>query len=204
MSYTEKIFGVKLRGCFVAVEEADIFGDISKYDYLLKDCLEDSYNGNYHYRIDVMTEVGKEAFINGWKLQKIDMPGNWFGQRSYFILNDKFGDTYSSPQPVIKEMWYDKQPIMVIRETLLEVLNFTNKNHSAKYAHIVEGLDIPSACYSIDELRKFSAKVEKYISEYQDVLKLLKEEGASEYEEYLTQCFFSQLSKCYSFEIKRK
>ena len=31
MTYIEKTFGVKIRESFVAVEEADLFGDISKH-----------------------------------------------------------------------------------------------------------------------------------------------------------------------------
>ena len=199
----ERIFGAKIREGFVAVEEADLFGDVSKYDFLLKDSLVRSYNRNDDYLVEVMTEIGKEAVINGWKLQKIDLPGNWFGQRSYFYIEDKYGDVYRSKNPVLEEIWYDKQPVRVIRDTLLGALNFTKKNHSAKYARVTEGIDIPSACYSIDDLYKFSTRVEKYIQEYRDVLKILKKENMSEYENHLTQCFLAQLSKCFSFEIKK-
>lgn len=202
MSYIEKTFGVKIREYFVAVEEADLFSDISKYDFLLKDRLVKSYNGNDTYRIDVMTEIGKEAIINGWKLQHIELPGNWFGQSSYFSLIDKYGDIYNSKKSVLDNLWYNRQPVMMIRETLLCVLNFTNENHSAKYARVTEGLDVPSVCYNIDELGKFTEKVNQYIHEYQEIQKLLKDENAEEYVEHLNECFYSQLSKCYSFKVK--
>ena len=199
----EKIFGVKLREKFVAVEEADLLGDISKYDFLLKDSLVRSYNANDDYLVEVMTETGKDAIINGWKLHKIEMPGNWSGQSTYFYIEDKYEDVYRSKKPVLENVRYSRQPVRVIRDTLLGVLNFTKENHSAKYARVTEGLNIPSACYSIDDLYIFSQQVERYIQEYRDVQKLLKKEESSEYETHLTQCFLTQLSKCFSFEIKK-
>ena len=91
---------------------------ISKYDFLLKDYLVKSYNGNDTYRINVMTEIGKEAIINGWKLQNIELPGNWFGQSSYFNLIDKYGDIYKSKKSVLDNLWYHYCPRKFINNSL--------------------------------------------------------------------------------------
>ena len=38
-NYKGKVFGIKRIGGFFAVEEANLFGDLSKYDFLMKDRL---------------------------------------------------------------------------------------------------------------------------------------------------------------------
>lgn len=197
--YQPGIFGVKIRDGFVAVEETNLLEDVSKYDFMLKDCLVESYNGNDRYRVEVMTEIGNEAIINGWHFKEIDLPGNWFGQNSYFCIVDKMGETYKSPKPVLQNMWYDKQPVVIIRETLLEVLKFTENTPSAKYAIILDGFDIPEECEGIDRLYQFTCKVEQYIRAYQEVMSMSDKDDDSDMMEQLKEAFNAQISKCFPF-----
>ena len=199
--YHPGIYGVKIREGFVAVEEANPFGELSKYDFVLKDCLVESYNGNDSYRIEVMREIRSDAIINGWQLKKIDLPGNWFGQNSYFCIIDKMGNEYRSPKPVLREMWYVKQPVVMIRETLLAVLKFTQNTPSVKYAIIMDGFDIPKDCNSIEKLHQFTSQVEKYLSDYMEVLSVLESDNDVEEIKRLKEGFDTQIRKCYPFTI---
>lgn len=49
-NYKGKIFGVKRIQNFFAVEETNVFGDLTKYDFILKDSCIYSNNGNYTYQ----------------------------------------------------------------------------------------------------------------------------------------------------------
>ena len=199
--YQPGIFGVKIKEGFVAVEETNLFEDVFKYDFVLKDCLVESYNGNNRYRVEVMNEIGREAIITGWQFKEIDLPGNWFGQNSYFSIMDKMGETYKSPKPVLQHMWYDKQPVVIIRETLLEVLKFTEKTPWAKYAHILDGFDIPEECNGIDNLYQFTCKIEQYIREYQEVISMMDKDHYNDMMEQLKEEFNTQISKCFPITI---
>lgn len=71
------------------MEATSPFGDMTKYDFVLKDCLSGSQNGNDGYRVDVTTEVCGDVYLNGWKLEYLGFPGNWYGQWSYYNIIDK-------------------------------------------------------------------------------------------------------------------
>ena len=140
-NYKGKVFGVKRIQNFFAVEEANVFGDLAKYDFLLKDSCIYSYNGNHTYQAVVMTEACNEPIFNGWKIENLVFPGNWYGNWSAYNLIDRNGEKYASKQ-FGKQQWYDKQPEIMLRETLLEVLKYTEKHYSVKNDEIIKGFDI--------------------------------------------------------------
>ena len=78
-NYKGKVFGVKRIQNFFAVEEANVFGDLTKYDFLLKDSCIYSYNGNHTYQAVIMAEACKEPIFNGWRIENLVFPGNWYG-----------------------------------------------------------------------------------------------------------------------------
>lgn len=201
--FTPKIYGVKRINNFYAVEATSPFGDMTKYDFVLKDCLSGSQNGNDGYRVDVMTEVCGDVYLNGWKLEYLGFPGNWYGQWSYYNIIDKFGCAYRNKESATKQMWYNRQPEVMIRETLLELLRFTEQNHSTKYRNIIEGFYVPTYEVTIEKFIELSDTISQYIKDYQDVVELLNEENASsEMFEHLKEGFDNQIKKCFPFKIK--
>ena len=191
--FTPKIYGVKRINNFFAVEATSPFGDMTKYDFVLKDCLSGSQNGNDGYRVDVMTEVCGDVYLNGWKLDYLGFPGNWYGQWS----------SYRNKESATIQMWYNRQPEVMIRETLLELLRFTEQNHSTKYRNIIEGFYVPTYEVTIEKFIELSDTISRYIKDYQDVVELLNEENASsEMFEHLKEGFDNQIKKCFPFKIK--
>ena len=168
--FTPKIYGVKRINNFFAVEATSPFGDMTKYDFVLKDCLSGSQNGNDGYRVDVMTEVCGDVYLNGWKLEYLGFPGNWYGQWSYYNIIDKFGCAYRNKESATIQMWYNRQPEVMIRETLLELLRFTEQNHSTKYRNIIEGFYVPTYEVTIEKFIELSDTISQYIKDYQDVV----------------------------------
>ena len=176
---------------------------MTKYDFVLKDCLSGSQNGNDGYRVDVMTEVCGDVYLNGWKLEYLGFPGNWYGQWSYYNIIDKFGCAYRNKESATIQMWYNRQPEVMIRETLLELLRFTEQNHSTKYRNIIEGFYVPTYEVTIEKFIELSDTISRYIKDYQDVVELLNEENASsEMFEHLKEGFDNQIKKCFPFKIK--
>ncbi len=202
IDYRPKVFGIKLQKNFFAVEEANLFDDISKYDFLLKDSLTESYNGNTSYRADVMVETGKRAIINGWELTTLLFPGCWSGQNVRFVLVDALGCEYKSPEPVLKKwIWYNLQPVVVIREALQAVLDFTNENLSVKYNHIISGIDVPHKNLTKEEYHKFIDRVESYIKDYQELMQTNEMMGMPEKAENIKVLFDKQIRKCFPFGL---
>ena len=177
--FTPKIYGVKRINNFFFFFSTSPFGDMTKYDFVLKDCLSGSQNGNDGYRVDVMTEVCGDVYLNGWKLEYLGFPGNWYGQWSYYNIIDKFGCAYRNKESATIQMWYNRQPEVMIRETLLELLRFTEQNHSTKYRNIIEGFYVPTYEVTIEKFIELSDTISRYIKDYQDVVELLNEENAS-------------------------
>lgn len=201
--FTPKIYGVKRINDFFAVEATSPFGDMSKYDFILKDCLSGSQNGNDCYRAEVMTEVCGDVYLNGWKIDYLAFPGNWYGQWSFFFLIDKFGCAYSNKESATKQMWYNRQPEVMIRETLLQLLKFTEQNHSTKYRNVIDGFYVPTYEVTLEKYLELSDTINQYIKDYQDVVKLLKEESApTDMIERLKEGFDAQIKKCFPFRIK--
>ena len=93
-NYKGKVFGIKRIGGFFAVEEANLFGDLSKYDFIMKDRLTYSYNGNHNYCAEVMKEACDEPVFNGWKIDNLYFYGNWYGQAPAFNLINENGEEY--------------------------------------------------------------------------------------------------------------
>ena len=201
--FTPKLYGVKRINNFFAVETTNPFGEMSKYDFILKDYLSGSQNGNDGYRADVMTEVCGDVYFNGWKLEYLSFPGNWYGQWSYYNIIDKFGCTYRNKESATKQMWYNRQPEVMIRETLLELLKFTEQNHSTKYRNIIDGFYVPTYEVTTEKYYELSDTISQYIKDYQDVVNMLKEEDASsDMFERLKEGFDTQIKKCFPFRIK--
>lgn len=200
-NYKGKIFGVKRIQNFFAVEEANVFGDLAKYDFLLKDSCIYSYNGNHTYQAVVMTEACKEPIFNGWKIENLVFPGNWYGNWSVYHLIDRNGEKYASEQ-FGKQQWYDKQPEIMLRETLLEILKFTETHYSVSNNEIIKGFDIPTGTISLKQYQNFNERVALYIENYQKALTSLQENGAADDTvKQLKQQFDMQISKCYPFNI---
>ena len=95
----------------------------------MKDRLTYSYNGNHNYCVEVMKEACDEPIFNGWKIENLYFYGNWYGQAPAFNLINENGEEYHSDQFTQERNWYDKQPEVMIRETLLKVLKFTEQDH---------------------------------------------------------------------------
>lgn len=200
--YKGKIFGVKRIQNFFAVEEANVFGDLTKYDFLLKDSCIYSYNGNHTYQAVIMTEACEEPIFNGWKIENLVFPGNWYGNWSAFNLIDRFGEKYASKQ-FGKQQWYDKQTEVMLRETLLEVLKFTETHYSVKNDEVIKGFDVPTGTISLQQYHDFNDKVSQYIEDYQKALTSLQSSGADEEKiTQLKQLFDAQIRKCYPFSIE--
>ena len=201
--FTPKLYGVKRINNFFAVEATSSFANMSKYDFVLKDYLSGSQNGNDGYRADVMTEVCGDVYLNGWKLEYLGFPGNWYGQWSYYNIIDKFGCAYRNKESATKQMWYNRQPEVMIRETLLELLKFAEQNHSTKYRNIIDGFYVPTYEVTTEKYFELSDTISQYIKDYQDVVNLLKEENASsDMFERLKEGFDTQIKKCFPFKIK--
>lgn len=200
--YKGKIFGVKRIQNFFAVEEANVFGDLTKYDFLLKDSCIYSYNGNHTYQALIMTEACNEPVFNGWKIERLTFPGDWHGQMSVYHLIDRYGEKYTS-KPFGMRQWYDKQTEIMIRETLLEVLKFTEAHYSVKNDEVIKGFDVPTGTISLQQYHDFNDKVSLYIEDYQKALTLLQSSGADEEKiKQLKQLFDTQIRKCYPFSIE--
>ena len=200
-NYKGKIFGVKRIQNFFAVEEANVFGDLTKYDFILKDSCIYSYNGNHTYQAVVMTEACNDPVFNGWKIENLVFPGNWYGNWSAFNLIDRFGEKYASKQ-FGKQQWYDKQPEVMLRETLLEVLKFTEQNHSVKFNEILAGFDVPTGAISFEKYQDFQKNVAHYINCYQEVMTILqKEQSSAEIMEQFRIQFNAQIKRCFPFSI---
>lgn len=53
-NYKGKVFGIKKIGGFFAVEEADLFGDLSKYDFIMKDKLIYRGDGSFDISLKIL------------------------------------------------------------------------------------------------------------------------------------------------------
>lgn len=200
-NYKGKVFGVKRIQNFFAVEEANVFGDLTKYDFLLKDSCIYSYNGNHTYQAVIMAEACKEPIFNGWRIENLVFPGNWYGNWSTYNLIDRNGEKYASKQ-FGKQQWYDKQPEIMLRETLLEVLKFTETHYSVKNNKVIKGFDVPTGTISLKQYLDFNNKVSLYIEDCQKALTSLKESDADDKTiKQLRQQFETQIRKCFPFNI---
>lgn len=56
-NYKGNVFGIKRMGGFFAVEETNLFGDLTKNNLIMKDRLTYSYNGNHKYCVEIMKEA---------------------------------------------------------------------------------------------------------------------------------------------------
>ena len=201
-NYKPQIFGVKRINGLFAVEVTDVSRDLSKYDFLLKDRCIKSYNGNHTYQAVIMTEACKEPVFNGWKIDNLVFPGNYFGNWSVFYLIDRNGEKYTS-KPFGRPQWYDKVPEAILRDTLLEVLKFTETHYSVKNDEVLKGFDIPTGTISLKQYQDFNNKVSLYIEDYQKELTSLQNSDAdNEKIKQLKQQFDTQIRKCYPFGIE--
>ena len=149
-----------------------------------------------------MTEACNEPVFNGWKIERLTFPGDWHGQMSVYHLIDRYGEKYTS-KPFGMRQWYDKQTEIMIRETLLEVLKFTEAHYSVKNDEVIKGFDVPTGTISLQQYHDFNDKVSQYIEDYQKALTSLQSSGADEEKiTQLKQLFDAQIRKCYPFSIE--
>ena len=199
--YKGKKFGVKRIKNYFAVEETDVLGDISKYDFVLKDRCTDSYNGNVSYAASVMTELCDEPIYNGWRIKRLNFPGCWWGQEGTFTLIDKYGKECNSLAFGCRK-WYTHMQEEFISECLIEALKFAQNNHSVMYVNIIKGFSIPCWKVSINEYHDPINKINEYINDYRELRTLLDDENASnELLQPLDDAFHSQIKKCFPFDI---
>ena len=200
--YIGKNYGVKRIKDYFAVEEVDISGDISKYDFLLKDRCSNSYNGNVSYVAFVMTELGSEPVFNGWRVKRLEFPGGWYGNGGRFVLIDRYGKEYTD-KAVCGSQWYDQSQNEFISDCLVDAVKFTKSNHSVKYIDFLKGFDGPSSNMSLDSFHYFINKVDKYIEDFKEIKDALINDNASdEMIQRLDESFHSQIKKCFSFDIE--
>ena len=90
----------------------------------------------------------------------------------------------------------------MLRETLLEVLKFTETHYSVKNDEVIKGFDVPTGTISLQQYHDFNDKVSLYIEDYQKALTSLKQAGADDEKiKQLKQQFNNQIRKCYPFII---
>ena len=136
-----------------------------------------------------------------WKIENLVFPGNWYGNWSAFNLIDRFGEKYASKQ-FGKQQWYDKQTEAMLRETLLEVLKFTETHYSVNNNKVIKEFDVPTGTISLKQYLDFNNKVSLYIEDCQKALTSLKESDADDKTiKQLMQQFETQIRKCFPFNI---
>ena len=200
--YKGKNYGVKRIKDYFVVKEIDVFGDISKYDFFLKDRCTNSYNGNVSYAAFVMTELGDEPVFNGWKVKRLEFPGGWYGNGGRFVLIDKDEKVYKD-DVVCGSQWYHQSQEEFISDCLVGMVKFTQNNHSVKYIDFLKGFDAPSPNMSLDSFRYFIDKVDQYIEDYKELKEaLIKDNTPDEMVQRLNESFHSQIKKCFPFDIE--
>lgn len=162
IKFEASAFGVKRNGTFWAIEKADMFGNTDKYDFLLQDLLENSYNGNNHFRIDVIE--GKKACLGEWELVCIDLPGDWFGQYARFVLKDKAGSEYRA-QESTKGIYVQSRETM-IRKVLTAASHFVEQYDNVAFCNVCTGLELPNAITNMEELGAMINKLSDYIKHF--------------------------------------
>lgn len=200
--YIGKNYGVKRIKDYFVVEEVDILGDISKYDFFLKDRCTYSNNGNVSFAAFVMTELGSEPIFNGWRIERLRFPGTWFGQDGLFVLIDRYGVSFESGARCGSQ-WYRNSQQEFISDCLVEAVKFAKDNHSVKYINFLKGFDGPSSNMSLNSFHNFINKVDKYIEDFKEIKEALINDNASdEMVQRLDESFHSQIKKCFSFDIE--
>ena len=130
--------GVKIQGNIIAMEQCDLFANLSKYDMILQDRVTDSYNSNYCYRCDIkMVDSSKEFFeINGWKLNYISFGGNWYGQWGVCNIEDRYGKKYKIDG--CSQQWYYQHFISMLTTCLYNFMSFAKTNICVDYIKLSE------------------------------------------------------------------
>ena len=132
------ILGVKIQGNIIAMEQCDLFANLSKYDMILQDRVTDSYNSNYCYRCDIkIVDSSKEFFeINGWKLNYISFGGNWYGQWGVCNIEDRYGKKYKIDG--CSQQWYYQHFISMLTTCLYNFMSFAKTNICVDYIKLSE------------------------------------------------------------------
>lgn len=180
MDFRENLLGVKIIDNYVAIEKANPFGDISKYDFLYSDFLSSDWNGNYCFGSNIRVLNGKDAFyINGWKLIELKFPGDWHGNWAYGTVEDKYGKTYTV-QGTSRAI-YPNSYMHMLRDVLTNILDFTRKTPCVSYKEIMDGIKAPSGKISLEEFHKLVEDLDQYIIRYKN----LKDDFAEDSEEII-------------------
>jgi len=201
MDFQEHTLGVKILDNYVAIERADPFGDLSKYDFLYTDFLSSNWNGNYCYgsNIEVLNNQGA-FFINGWKLIGLSFPGDWFGNNAYCKLEDKFGKTISV-QGGSKAV-YANSYMHMVRDVLTKAVEFTRTTPNVEFKEILDGIEPKRGKITLDEFHKLIEDVDNYIAKYKRMKENFTEEESASLENRLKKAVTSNISKLFSLEIE--
>ncbi len=185
MERIERTFGLKLNGNCVPVEEKSMFGDSSKYDLMLTIGLKNVHNGNVSYIVAMNPLKNNSISINGWTIEEIHMPGNWYGQWLDFSLVDRYGVEfeYSSIQ-----CFYEEARITMLSKSFSSLIDFCNSNYCVDTCKLKE--DKSFVCtkqQSIGGLKNLFNSISSYLDKYMIVAQKLKEDGSDAAMECLTE-----------------
>lgn len=195
-------FGVKfLEKKIVAIEEADLFLDISRYDIILKDMITDSHNRNTSYACDIdVVDANKEYYeINGWKLKRLVFPGNWSGQCGTLILIDKMGKDVEIPG--CERSSYFLYNTTMISTCLKAYLKFATSTDC--FVHSLGEINFSiGSVNSVKEVKENIASIDEYIQRYENMSKqidgdqTLTDEEKEKTKSQLTNYVIEQINKC--------
>lgn len=87
------IFGIKCNGVSISVSQISIDEDQSKFDYICKVSLKDSYNGNGTYDVSIINK----DFIQGmpvgkWRIKEAWISYDWGNSYARLIMEDEDGN----------------------------------------------------------------------------------------------------------------
>lgn len=173
--FKSKMFAIRFIGKTVIIEETNCYNS----DILIKDQLEHVNNGNPYYSAEFIdSHCGNITFTkNGWKIDKLRFPGNWFSERTHVNMIDRFGfelSIYGS------ESSYPKHREKMIRECFETFLKYS-KYPFVKYKEFMDGIEIKEEMTIVEVQSLLGTKFKKYVELYQTVKDLLNSMEDNEY-----------------------
>ena len=178
MDFKEHTLGIKLQNNFVAIEECNDFGDLSKYDFIYTDFVSRDWNGNTSYGSKIRNiQNGQEYYIiNGWKLLCFSFPGNWSGNFTHIELEDRYGEK-TEFRTSLNQASYFLNFKHLIREGLLEAMKFTDENPCVGFNEIINGFKSVFEYLNVNNFQEKVQSLEPYITKYRELSdKLITEE----------------------------
>lgn len=200
MNFQEHTLGVKIIGSYVAIEKANPFEDMSKYDFIYTDFLSSDWNGNYCYGSNIRVLNNQDyILINGWKLISLSFPGDWFGNTAHCELEDRFGNTIVIDG--VGKAVYDSSYMHMVREALTKAFEFTKSTPCVEYKEILDGIELKREKLTIDDFHKLIEDVDNYISKYKKLKESFSEEEAATYASTIKEAVSKNISKLFSLDI---